>query len=105
MKIGFIGSRKVTILGALLLATLVTGCYDGGGGWGGGGPGWWGGGSPGYYGSGYYGNGYYEKNVYRGYGGDWRPRMWGGGLFAHGAWGAGRRRRWRRTCRRRRWTQ
>jgi hypothetical protein len=32
-----IGSKKVKIFGALLIATLVTGCYDGG--WGGG-PGW-----------------------------------------------------------------
>jgi len=59
MKMGIIGSRKVTILGALLFATLVAGCY--GPGWGGGG-GWWGGGP-----------GYYSTNVYRGYGGYSHP--------------------------------
>ncbi|MGD0076344.1 MAG: hypothetical protein ABSD31_18715 [Candidatus Binataceae bacterium] len=66
MKTEFIGSRKVTILGALLFATLVTGCYDGG--WGGGGPGWLGGENPGYYSNNYYSNNYYSNNVYRGYG-------------------------------------
>ena len=38
MKIGSIGSWKVRILGVLLFATLLTGCYESG----------WGGESPGY---------------------------------------------------------
>jgi len=82
MKMRSIGSRKVTILGALLLATLVTGCYDGG--WGGG-PGWWGGGP------GYYGNSYYSTNVYRGYGGYPRSGLFGGYAPAHEAWAASSR--------------
>ena len=43
MEMGSIGSRKVMILGALLVAILATGCYGVRPGWGGGGPGWWGG--------------------------------------------------------------
>src|SRR5208282_361096 len=85
MIMGFIGSRKVAILGALLFAILVTGCYDGG--WGGGGPGWWGGGSPAYYG----GNTYYSKNVYRGYGGEEPRGLFGGYAPAHEAWDASSR--------------
>lgn len=66
MEMGSIGSRKVRILGALLFATLVTGCY--GPGWGGGRPGYYSNYGTGYYGgTGYYPNSYYTKNVYRGY--------------------------------------
>ncbi len=78
MKMGFVGGRKVTILAALLLATLVAGCYDGG--WGGG-PGWWGGGGP----------SYYSTNVYRGYGGYSRPGLFGGYPSAHDTWAASTR--------------
>jgi len=84
MTMQFIGSRKVAILGALLLATLATGCYDGG--WGGGGPGWWGGGRPGYY-----GNSYYSNNIYRGYGRYPQPGLFGGYAPAHEAWAASTR--------------
>src|SRR5208282_2684583 len=68
MKMRFIGSREVTILGALLLATLVMRCYDGGGGWGGGNP------------------NYYSTNVYRGYGGYSYPGMFGGYAPGYEAW-------------------
>ena len=45
MEMGSIGSRRVMILGALLVALLATGCYGPGygPGWRGGSPGWWGG--------------------------------------------------------------
>lgn len=72
------------LLGALLFATLVTGCY--GPGWGGGGPGWWGGGRPAYY-----GNSYYSNNVYRGYGRYPQPGLFGGYPPAHEAWAASTR--------------
>ncbi len=77
MKIGFIDSRKVTILAALLIATLAAGCY--GPGWGGGG-GWWGGGPS-----------YYNTDVYRGYGGYSRPGWLGGYPSAHDTWAASTR--------------
>jgi len=81
-----IGSKKVKIFGALLIATLVTGCYDGG--WGGG-PGWWGGGGGG---GGYYGgNTYYSNNVYRGYGGGESRGLFGGYAPAHDTWAASSR--------------
>ncbi|HVB55160.1 MAG TPA: hypothetical protein VNE63_01840 [Candidatus Acidoferrales bacterium] len=90
MKAGFIGIRKVTILGALLLATLMTGCFDGG--WGGGGPGYYQGYGGGYpsYGGGYPSN-YYSTNVYRGYGGYSQPGLFGGYPPAHEAWDASTR--------------
>jgi hypothetical protein len=71
-------------LRALLLATLVTGCY--GGGWGGGSPGWSrGGGSP------VYSNNYYSNNVYRGYGSYPQPGLFDGYAPAHEAWAASTR--------------
>jgi hypothetical protein len=64
-------SWKVKVFGALLFATLMTGCY-GGGGWGRGDPGYYG--NSGYYsGLGYYGGNGYDRNgnmYYRGWGGD-----------------------------------
>ncbi len=94
IKKGSIGSRKMRILGVLLLATLMTGCYDSG--WGGGGPGYYGNsgyyGGPGYYASpGYGGNTYYSKNVYRGYGGQENRGLFGGYAPAHEAWDASSR--------------
>ena len=72
----------------LLLATLLTGCYDSG--WGGGGPGYYGNTgyyrSQGYYASPGYGNTYYSKNVYRGYGSYPQPGLFGGYAPAHEAW-------------------
>lgn len=76
MKMVSINSRTMTILGVLLFATLVTGCYDSG---------YYG--SPSYYGSpGYGGNTYYSKNVYRGYGSYPQPGLFGGYAPAHEAW-------------------
>ena len=76
------------ILGVLLFATLLTGCYDSG--WGGGGPDYYGNssyyGGPGYYSSPGYGNTYYSKNVYRGYGSYPQPGLFGGYAPAHEAW-------------------
>jgi hypothetical protein len=87
MEWGSIGSRKVRILGALLFATLVTGCS--GGGWGGD-PGWFGGESPGYYGNRYYATDVY-RNVYRGYGRYPRPGLFGGYAPHREAWAASSR--------------
>jgi len=88
MKKGSLSSRQVRILGALLFATLVAGCYESG--WGGGGSGYYGSpayyGSPGYYASPGYGNTYYSKNVYRGYGSYPQPGLFGGYAPAHEAW-------------------
>lgn len=84
MKMESIDSRKVRILGALLFATLVTGCFGRG----------WGGGSPGYYpsyGTGYYPNNYYSTNVYRGYGQYPQPGLYGGYPPAREAWAASTR--------------
>lgn len=79
---GSIGGRKMRLLGALLFATLVTGCYVGG----------WRGGRPGYYSSpGYYGNSYYSNNPYRGYGAYPQPGLFGGYPPAHEAWAASTR--------------
>jgi len=84
METRSIGSRKLRILGALLFASLVTGCY---------GPGWGGGGSGYYpdYGTGYSGNSYYTNNVYRGYGRDPQSGLFGGYPPAHEAWDASTR--------------
>lgn len=93
MKMTSIRSQLLTILGALFLATLLTGCYDSSYG----GPGYYGNsgyyGTPGYYGSsgyygspGYGGNTYYSKNVYRGYGSYPQPGLFGGYAPAHEAW-------------------
>src|ERR1700722_20323935 len=76
---------KVKILCALLFATLMTGCYDGGG-WGGGYPGYWGGGSPAYY-----SNGFYSNDYYRGYGRDPDRGLFGGYPPARDAWDASSR--------------
>jgi hypothetical protein len=59
MNMSSVRSRKVRFFIALLFATLVTGCF-------GGGPGW-GGGNPGYYSNNYYPNNYYPNSSYRGY--------------------------------------
>ncbi len=91
MEMESVGSRKVTILGALLFAamiffaTLATGCYDNGG-WGGG-PGYYG--NSGYYGpyyGGYYGGNYYGNRYYRGWDHD-HDHDWGRGAF--GGWAPG----------------
>ncbi len=76
------------ILGAILFATLITGCYDGGGYYGGGGGGYYGGGG-GYYG----GSSVYTTNVYRGYGGyhDYRQGAFGVYAPAHDTWAASSR--------------
>jgi len=87
MKKGSISSSQVRILGALLFATLLAGCYESG--WGGGGPGYYG--SPGYYASPGYGNTYYSKNVYRGHGSYPQPGLFGGYAPAHEAWDDSRR--------------
>jgi hypothetical protein len=78
MKMEPIANRIVGILGALPLVTLMSGCYESG-------PGWWGGGNQGYYGnSDYYGNpgygrnAYYSSNIYRGYGSYPQPGLFGG---------------------------
>jgi hypothetical protein len=75
------GSRCITILGAILLATLVAACYDGGGYYGGGG---------GYDGGvAYYGG----PTYYRGYGGyhDYGRGAFGGYAPAHDTWAASSR--------------
>jgi hypothetical protein len=83
MKLASIGSWKVRILGALLFATLVTGCYGGGSG---GDPGWFGVESPGYY-----HNRYYSTDVYRGYGRYPRPGLFDGYAPRREAWAASSR--------------
>ena len=85
MKTAFAGIRKVRIFAAVLFASLLAACYDGGG---------WGGG-PDYYSNGGYGsyggNSYYTNNVYRGYGGYSEPGLFGGYPPAHEAWDASTR--------------
>ena len=117
----------MSILAAVVFATLATGCggggypgyYGGGNGYGGGYGNGYGGGYGNGYGGGYGGN-YYGNNYYRGYGGYPQSGFLGGYAPGHEAWqesgrgrasygggwhGAadGRWRRWQRT--RRRWTR
>jgi len=87
----FIDGRKLTLPGAILFATLiffatlVTGCYDGGGGYYDNGPGYYGPYYGGYYGGNYYGNGYY-RGWDHGHDYNWGRGAFGGYAPGHNAW-------------------